>query len=389
MSSRKILFVDDDPNLLAAFQRNYRHTFSFDTAVGGEEALALLQTSGPYALVLADMNMPGMKGIELLERIRELSPDTIRMMLTGNADQQTATDAVNRGEVYRFLNKPCPPEILIPSLEAGLKHYAITQMERELLEGTLTGSIKMLTDILGMVAPEALGRGQRLRDSMTRFARHLKMTDLWELELGALLSSIGYAAIPPSVLQKIAALHPLTPDETNIVRRAPQLGHDLLADIPRLSGVAQIVLFQTKHFDGYGFPEGPTAGPTIPLGARLLKILHDRLVLELDGVVKQRAYIEMKGRPGFYDPCLLDQCFQCFADFLVASISAERPVEPLPLAKLLPGDIVVSDIQTKGGLALVNAGSTLTAMMIARLTNFVELGDLREPFLIQRPSRTA
>ena len=168
--SLKILFVDDDPNLLAAFQRNLRRQFTFDTALGGQEGLELLRTQGPYALLLVDMRMPGMDGIEFLERAQALAPDAVRMMLTGNADQQTAVEAVNRGHVFRFLNKPCPPEVLVPALEHGLKQFEMLRMERELLEGTLTGSVKVMTEVLGMVAPDALGRGQRLRESMRLFA---------------------------------------------------------------------------------------------------------------------------------------------------------------------------------------------------------------------------
>ena len=97
MNGSRILFVDDDPNLLAAFQRSFRKQYSFDTALGGAEALELVRSKGPYALALVDMRMPGMDGVELLENIRRISPDTVRMMLTGNADQQTAADAVNPG----------------------------------------------------------------------------------------------------------------------------------------------------------------------------------------------------------------------------------------------------------------------------------------------------
>jgi DNA-binding NtrC family response regulator len=172
--SDRILFVDDDPNLLAAFQRNLRKKFSFDTALGAEKAPRLLQASEPYAVVLTDMNMPGMNGIELLERIATLSPATVRLMLTGSADQQTATvDAVDRGRAFSFLNKPCPSETLVSALENGLKHFQLLRLEREQLEGTLAGSVKMLTD--------ALGRGQRLRESMNTFARHLGVGPAWEL----------------------------------------------------------------------------------------------------------------------------------------------------------------------------------------------------------------
>lgn len=382
--SPKILLVDDDANLLAAFQRNLRKDFSFDTALGGAEALEFVQTRGPYALVLADMNMPGMTGIELLEKIQEISPDTVRMMLTGNADQQTAIEAVNRGQVFRFLNKPSPPEVLIPALQAGLKQAELIRMERELLEGTLSGSVKMLTDILGMIAPDALGRGQRLRDSISRLAQHMHAPGLWELELGALLSSIGSAAVPPTIIQKLESSTPLRVEEAMIICRVPQMGHDLLADIPRLATVADIILYQQKHFDGTGMPTDAIAGEAIPLGARLLKILIDRLDLEADGVVKQRARETMTARQGVYDPHLLNECFVCFPDFLSNTISSSRPVISRHVDELRPGDISVSDVSTKNGSVLVRAGSSMTAAMIARLANFVELGDVKEPILVQQ-----
>ncbi|MBI2813646.1 MAG: response regulator [Opitutae bacterium] len=380
----KILFVDDDSSLLAAFQRNYRNRFSFDIALGGEEALRLLQSTGPYAVVLADMNMPGLSGIEVLERVRELSPGSVRMMLTGNADQQTAINAVNRGAVFRFLNKPCPPDILGSALEAALQEHQMRQLERELLEGTVSGSIKMLTEVLGMVAPDALGRGQRLRDSITRFARWLKVEPLWELEIAALLSPIGYAAVPPAILHKLAGDSDLTLGEAAIVRRVPQIGHNLLVDIPRLKTVATILLYQDQHFDGTGFPADGCQGAALPLGSRLIKILNDRLTLEADGVVKQAAFNAMRLRKGLYDPQLLEQSFACLSTFLVNAISAERKVLPLPLNKLQPGDIIVSDIRLSGGALLVGAGSRLTAMGIERIANFARLGEVQEPFFIQR-----
>jgi len=383
MKKSKILFVDDDPNLLAAFQRNLRGQFSFDTALGGVDALRLLQSQGPYAVALVDMRMPGMDGIEVLEKIRELSPDTVRMMLTGNADQKTAVDAVNRGQVFRFLNKPAPPEVLVPSLEAAIERYERLRVERELLEGTLTGSIKMLTDALGLAAPDALGRGQRLRDCVAKLACQLKAESIWELELGALLSGIGCAAIPHSILEKAAAAEPLLTEEAAVLRRVPQIGHDLLADIPRLAGVADIVLYQHKHFDGTGFPADSVSGAAIPLGARMLKIFQDRLELEADGVVKQRAFETLKSREGVYDPVLLTQCFVCFGTFLANAVAADRPVLTLNARQLVPGHVVVSDIVTRSDLTLVSAGHRLTASIIQRIANFAEIGDLKEPLLVQ------
>ena len=115
----KILCVDDDPNILQAYQRALHKQFPIEAALGGEEALAAVAHRGPYAVVVADMRMPGLTGVEVLARIRQMAPDTVRMMLTGNADQQTALEAVNEGHIFRFMTKPCPPDAFAKALTAG------------------------------------------------------------------------------------------------------------------------------------------------------------------------------------------------------------------------------------------------------------------------------
>src|SRR6266481_5372243 len=129
--SAKILCVDDEANVLEAYQRNLRKRFSIDTALGGEAALALIGSQGPYAVIVADMQMPGMNGVEFLTLAREKAPDTVRIMLTGNADQKTAVEAVNKGQIFQFLNKPCPPEMLGTALANGVRQYSLITAERE------------------------------------------------------------------------------------------------------------------------------------------------------------------------------------------------------------------------------------------------------------------
>lgn len=384
--TNKILFVDDDENLLAAIQRNLRKQFTFDTALSGLQALELIRTRGPYALIVSDMSMPGMNGAEFLERARRVTPHTVGIMLTGNADQQTAADAVNRGHVFRFLSKPCPPETLVPAIEHGLKHFQLLQMERELLEETLTGSVKMMSEVLGMVAPDALGRGQRLRESMRVFAQFIGAEQVWALEIAALLSPIGFASMPASLLQKVTSGLELTPAEARILQRVPEVGHDLLLGIPRLENVALAVRFQNKAFDGSGFPAVTCAGESIPLGARLLKILSDRLTLEAEGIVKQRALETMRRRTGMYDPKLLESCFVCFQAFLANAVSADRPVRTLMIRELSANQVVVSDISTPEGLVLVGAGNRLTPMILERLLNYDGLGEVRQPVFVQDPA---
>ena len=160
--NERILCVDDDPSVLQAYQRSLRKRYTIEPALGGDEAIAAVASQGPYAVVVCDMRMPGMNGVQTLAKIREIAPDTVRMMLTGNADQQTALEAVNEGRIFRFMNKPCPPEVFAAALDAGLEQYRLITAEKELLSKTLSGSVKLLTDVLGT------GQSDRLRQSVAR-----------------------------------------------------------------------------------------------------------------------------------------------------------------------------------------------------------------------------
>ena len=127
----KILLVDDDLNLLAAMQRNLRRRFQLDTASGGAAALELMTHHGPYAVVVADLGMPGMNGAQFLTLCQERFPDTVRIMFTGDAEQEEAVEAIDRAQLFRTLSKPCPAETLIGSLEAALAQHRLIVAQRE------------------------------------------------------------------------------------------------------------------------------------------------------------------------------------------------------------------------------------------------------------------
>ena len=123
--SERILFVDDEPNLLDGIRRTLRKHGGLQTATSGAEGLRLLNEAGPFALVVSDMRMPLMNGAKFLAKVRELAPDTVRMILSGQSDLQATIAAVNDGDIYRFLNKPCPAEQLWSAVEDGLKQYRL------------------------------------------------------------------------------------------------------------------------------------------------------------------------------------------------------------------------------------------------------------------------
>lgn len=388
--TEKILFVDDDPHLLSAFERNLRKIFTMDLAPGPREALECLQKRGPYAVVVADMRMPGMDGTALLEHFRRIAPATVRVMLTGNADHTTAVEAINRGQIFRFLTKPCPPDVLVPAIQAALRQYQLVETERALLEGTLTGSVHALVEVLGLAVPEAHARGQLMRDAMRELAPLVGARPLWELELAAELCQMGYASVPHEIMRKLHARVPLSFEEQAIVVRVPKVGHDVLKDIPRLENVARIILFQQKNFDGTGFPHDACSGENLPIGSRLLKIMQDRLVLEAAGLAGGAARHEMAQRTGFYDPDLLDQCFACFPSHLSRTLEDRKPPLAVNLDELQPGQRLHAALKTNAGLQLAAQGMRLTAMMIVRLRNLVEIGELHQPFLIHdEPGATA
>lgn len=363
--------------------RGLRKQFELDTAASGKEALDFVRTRGPYAVIVVDERMPEMDGFELLKHLVQDSVDSVRVMLTGNADQKTAIDALNSGQVFRFINKPCALEVLIPIIETCVKQYHLTQTETELLEGTVAGCVKMASDILGMVDPEALATGRKLRDSVRVIADKAKYGPLWELETGALLSSIGFAALPRGVVRKVRELEDLTGPESNLLKRVPLMGSDLLSEIPRLETVAKIVRYQDHPFGGPSVDPDEPAGYELPLGARLLKVLKDRLSLESEGIVKKRAHEVMRARLPIYDPVVLELCFDALGAFLVSPISKDKPVLELKVRELRCSQIPVLDIKTPEGMVLVAAGNPITPMILSTIKNYAVLGELSEPLFVQ------
>src|SRR5919204_5183234 len=138
----RILCVDDEPAVLDGLSLHLRRRYEVFTATGGAEALASIEKNGPFAVVVSDMRMPGMNGAEFLARTREISPHTTRILLTGHADFDAALAAVNQGQIFRFLTKPCAPQLMLQAVEAGAEQNRLPPPQRGLLEQTLPRSLK-------------------------------------------------------------------------------------------------------------------------------------------------------------------------------------------------------------------------------------------------------
>jgi len=382
--SEKILFVDDDVNILNAFQRQLRKQFQLQTANSGHEGLKVLKEQGPFAAVVADMRMPVMDGIAFLRQVQEEAPDCVRLMLTGNADQKTAVDAVNEGRVFRFMTKPCAIEQLVNTLEAALAQYRLQCTERELLAGTLNGSVKLLVEILSITAPTISGRSIAQRKTAAEVARSLQIMNTWALEVATMLSHIAYVTLPSETLQKVRSGQPLSEVEQTMVDHLPETGHKLLANIPRLKEVARIVLYQAKNFDGSGIPRDAVSGEEIPVESRILKILHDLNDLqERDGLPVNLALARMQDDSRKYDKRIL----QTVAWFL-SNAEAEAGMSPptgISVSELRPGQVLVANVKTENGRLLVTAGHELSEAIVERLINYHQVHRIREPIMVSMP----
>ena len=378
----KILLVDDEPNVLAAFQRNLRQRFALDTAQSGAEALRKIEQHGPYAVIVADMQMPEMNGLELLVQVQARHPDTVRIMLTGNADQKTAVEAVNRGQVFRFLNKPCPVELLAQTLQTAVRQYQLIRAERELLERTLNGTIRLLTEVLSSLHPTVFQLSQRLHQAVRDYAAFFKLPSSWDLEAASLLFPLGHLTLPAATLDKLARNQPLDPKEAELVQRIPEMGANLLAHIPRLESVAAILRYQNKHYDGSGLPADRIAGEDIPMAARVFKVLRDIVELETQLGDRSRALAQMQERHGWYDPRVLQSAAACFDVFLHKATTEQPTIRSRSLGELTVGQVLASDVETLDGILVIKAGTELTAVVLQRLRNFAALNPIREPIYV-------
>ncbi len=381
--TEKVLIVDDDPNLLAACKRQMRK-FDLSTAEGGIEALKMVKEEGPFAVVVCDMRMPKMTGVEVLASLRKFAPNTVRMMLTGNADQQTAVDAINDGAIFRFFTKPCPPEVLTGAIEAGIEQYRLVTAEHDLLEKTLTGSVKVMVDILSMTNPEAFGQAEKVREWAVKLTSAMGVKMPWKLKLAALLAPVGQVAIPLELMTKIRKGEKLTEVEAGIIARYPETSRALIANVPRLQEVAEVVFYHTKCYDGAGFPKGSRAGRDIPLEARILKVLYDLAAICPGPNPTGRQLAELAARKGHYDPAILARAKESLmvSDARAAEVSGTAM--EVAVSMLTRGDILRSDLVTAEDRLILATGSRLTDVQVERVKIFAAVNKLKEPVQIVR-----
>lgn len=316
-----VLFVDDEPSVLNALRRSqldvaWRQLF----AASAEEGIAIVQRE-PVSVVVSDNTMPGMKGIDFLARLKVLSPDTVRIMLTANADFATALGAINRSEAFRFIPKPWDDEELITVVTEGVQRY-------ELLQGMRSGDearYRSLAQTVELKDPYTRGHCDRVADYAGRLAQAIGVTEplLTHLRYGCILHDCGKIGVPESILNFPGRL---SEEDFELIRKHPEWGCEVAREAQLPVAVQNVIRHHHERINGKGYPAG-LAGDAIPLEARIAAIadVYDALTTDRPyrkgNSVIEAARIMTQETTGHFDPMLLQQFYSLPLEYLTGAAS--------------------------------------------------------------------
>ncbi|WP_417738051.1 HD domain-containing phosphohydrolase [Rosistilla oblonga] len=374
----RVLFVDDNQKVLNSIARQFEGVLDYETANGPHEAIELLDPENPFAVVVSDMRMPKMNGAELLTHVRKVSPETVRIMLSGYADLQATIQAVNEGNIARFLSKPCPRELLERAIREGLDQYQLVTGQRELLEGTLQGSVTVLCAILSLVHPLAFGRVSQVQRIALAIGDQMQLESIWDLKIASMLFPLGCVSLSERALECMLEGIPVPSEERSAYEQHPSVARAMLQEIPRLDNVAAIVAYQEKGFDGSGLPIDEIAGPDIPIGARVLKAALDFEIAMKQTSDATTALEKLLQSPAGYDPEVLDALRQ-----QIEAGFCQRSQRTVPLAELRTGMVLAADVRLEGGKLVAASGQEVTDSIRRNLETFCEFGQIEGSFEIE------
>lgn len=372
----KCMFVDDDTNLLSALKRQLETQFNIETCSSPERALGLITNDPEFNVVVTDYKMPVLNGVEFLRTIHDKAPTVLGIMLTGAGDVQMASEAINEANVFRFLTKPCSAVQLTKAISEAFARVQQLKTEHDLLEGTLAGCVKILTDILAVVDPVGFEQGRSIRAEARDIAIRMNEPKVWEVELAAMLLDLGTLVLPTPLIIKLRSSQQLTEHESKLWSRVPEVGAKFVSRVPRLEGVAELI----KHSRT---PIRLDKTNPVPLGASLLSVLKDVQRLTEKGMTKHEALRALELMRDRYDPTIIKVVGQYYNDTNPLPVAPN--FAPIELKDLKVGQTVAQDIHTKDGVLLVKTGTVLDEMLIERVCNYHSFVGLADPIMIQLP----
>lgn len=303
-AARRVLFVDDEPVILKAFARAFRgRDVEVHLAESAEDGLKLVRSKN-FAVVVSDLRMPGLDGAQMLDQIRRLQPEAIRILVSGRADFVSTVDIINRVGLFRFLLKPWRVDELRGVIQQAIDRHEIERTNR-LLMTLYAGKCAELAELNRGLEDQIQGRTAHLlhgllgaldlrdtdsRSHSRRVAAYCRLlgsrlgltpTELQDVERGALLHDIGKIGVSDAILRKPGDL---TDEEREQMQLHVELGHRILSGLDFLSNAREIVLQHHERWDGTGYPAG-IEGQAIAQGARIFAVVD-----AYDAITSNRPY---------------------------------------------------------------------------------------------------
>jgi response regulator RpfG family c-di-GMP phosphodiesterase len=380
-----ILCVDDEPNVLSALRRELRRTpHNVDICGSGEEALAKLRERGA-AVVISDLRMPGMDGVELLSRVAREHPDVVRVLLSGNGDFGASVRAINQGRVFAFVEKPWEHNELITLVDAAIAHRnaerndahlaRALQRENDGDESATVSAVTPLLQHLGLLMEgHKAGHSERVANLVRDFCLHLGLRprSVQDIYAAALFHDIAELELPETARGMPESR--LQGADLTRFKDHVERGARILEGVEALQGAARLVRLHHERHDGRGFPRG-LRGEDIPVPARVLAVA-DAYDEALHGHLFPRPLPEaqavdflMRERGRRFDPRVVT----AFARWLKQQRGDDREDDyGVDVRNLKAGMRLTRDLKTPDGILLVPAGHRLTDGLIQRILSLSE-----------------
>lgn len=421
-----VLTVDDEPSVLSALRRLFRmQGYQTLQAASGAEGLAMLRDK-PVDLVISDMRMPEMDGVQFLEQVRSVSPNAGRILLTGYADISATIAAINRGEIQRYVAKPWDDQDLLLVVRDALERRALERRNAELaeltrrqndelleanrtlesrvaartaelqqvndmleatyadLDSTFMLSVNVFASLLEMREGSA-GHARRVAELAEATARRLGLgeREARDVHLGALLHDVGKMGLPDSMLGKPVSAY--SPEETARYRHHPVDGETALMPLTRLQGAARIVRQHHERMDGRGFPDG-LDGAQIVIGARIVAAASD-----LDGLLHgtlsekkhtpdQARQMMTRGVGSHYDGAVVEALLKA-ADDIARAQADDVEIQALDL---VPGMVLARDLLSAKGAILLASGYVFDDRIVRQVRDFARREGVRLSLHVRR-----
>lgn len=358
----KLLVIDDEAAVVNALSRTLRGHYDVRTGTSAAEGLAVLGREPDVAIVLSDMRMPGMNGATFLSEARKMAPETVRVLLTGQADMDDVVHAINEGNIYRFLRKPCSPDVMRATLLAAAEQHRLIVAERQLLEQTLRGSVQALADALALSSPSVFGASVRVKETCTKLASKIGLKVTWSLEVAATMSHIGAISLPHGLYERRAKKMMLTVPEKAMLDRISTVTAQLLAPIPRLEQVREIIQ-----------RAGPTAAALVASkpedvavqAGHILRVALDFEELECELSTTGALHRIRQAPHGVYDPNVVAALVEIHAT------QATMTTIDVPIKGVSVGMVIAADVFSRSGVLIVARGHRVTESVMERLRNFM------------------